>query len=41
VRCLPTTILVGADGRVEHIQFGIGHEQLRAPEQLEPAVRPA
>jgi peroxiredoxin len=40
VRCWPTTILVGADGRAEHIQFGIGHEQIRIPEQLEPAVRP-
>jgi peroxiredoxin len=29
VRCWPTTILVGADGRVEHIQLGVGHEQLR------------
>ena len=26
VRCWPTTISVGADGRAEHIQFGIGHE---------------
>jgi peroxiredoxin len=41
VRCWPTTILVGADGRAEHIQFGIGHEQIRTPEQLQPAVRPA
>jgi peroxiredoxin len=41
VRCWPTTILVGADGRAEHIQFGIGHEQIRTPEQLEPAVRSA
>ncbi len=37
VRCWPTTISVGTDGHVEHIQFGIGHEQ-RPPE---PAVRPA
>jgi peroxiredoxin len=27
VRCWPTTILVGADGRTQHIQFGIGHEE--------------
>jgi peroxiredoxin len=27
VRCWPTTILVAADGRMEHIQFGIAHEQ--------------
>jgi peroxiredoxin len=40
VRCWPTTITVDADGRAEHIQFGIGHEQLRTPEQSEPAVRP-
>jgi peroxiredoxin len=26
VRCWPTTILVGADGRAQHIQYGIGHE---------------
>jgi peroxiredoxin len=25
VRCWPTTISVGADGRVEHVQFGIAH----------------
>jgi peroxiredoxin len=41
VRCWPTTITVDADGRAEHIQFGIGHEQIRTPEQLEPAVRSA
>jgi hypothetical protein len=41
VRCWPTTILVGADGRAEHIQFGIAHEQIRIPEQLQSAVRPA
>jgi len=40
VRCWPTTITVDADGRAEHIQFGIGHEQLRTPEQSESAVRP-
>ena len=27
VRCWPTTILVGADGRTQHIQFGVGHEE--------------
>jgi thiol-disulfide isomerase/thioredoxin len=27
VRCWPTTILVGADGRTQHIQFGAGHEE--------------
>ena len=26
VRCWPTTIAVDADGRVQHIQFGIEHE---------------
>jgi peroxiredoxin len=41
VRCWPTTITVDADGRAEHIQFGIAHEQIRIPGQLEPAVRPA
>jgi peroxiredoxin len=41
VRCWPTTITIGVDGRAEHIQFGIGHEQIRTPEQLEPAVRSA
>jgi peroxiredoxin len=41
VRCWPTTITVDADGRAEHIQFGAAHEQIRIPEQLEPAVRPA
>jgi hypothetical protein len=41
VRCWPTTITIGADGRAEHIQFGIGHEQIRTPKQLEPAVRSA
>jgi len=25
VRCFPTTIKVGADGRTEHIQFGTAH----------------
>jgi peroxiredoxin len=25
VRCWPTTIMVGADGRMEHVQFGTGH----------------
>jgi peroxiredoxin len=37
VRCWPTTISVGTDGHVEHVQLGVGHEQ-RPPE---PAVRPA
>jgi peroxiredoxin len=41
VRCWPTTITVDADGRAEHIQFGIAHEQFRTPEQSQPAVRPA
>jgi peroxiredoxin len=41
VRCWPTTITVDADARAKHIQFGIGHEQIRTPEQLEPAVRSA
>jgi peroxiredoxin len=27
VRCWPTTILVGADGRTRHIQFGVAHEE--------------
>jgi hypothetical protein len=27
VRCWPTTVLVGADGRTEQIQFGIAHDQ--------------
>jgi len=31
VRCWPTTISVGADGRVEHVQFGIAHEHERGP----------
>ena len=26
VRCWPTTVLVGADGRTEQIQFGVAHE---------------
>jgi peroxiredoxin len=26
VRCWPTTVLVGADGRAEQIQFGVAHE---------------
>ena len=26
VRCWPTTVLIGADGRTEHIQFGVNHE---------------
>jgi peroxiredoxin len=26
VRCWPTTISIDADGRTQHIQFGIGHE---------------
>lgn len=26
VRCWPTTISIDADGRAQHIQFGIGHE---------------
>jgi len=29
VRCWPTTILVGGNGRTQHIQFGIGHEEAR------------
>jgi peroxiredoxin len=33
VRCWPTTIAIGADGRVDHIQFGIAHEQRDAPGQ--------
>jgi peroxiredoxin len=42
VRCWPTTISVGADGRAEHIQFGIGHEPVvRAPGQSASATRPA
>lgn len=34
VRCWPTTILVRADGRVEHIQFGImsAHEHSPVPD---------
>ncbi len=26
VRCWPTTVLLDADGRVEHVQFGVQHE---------------
>jgi len=37
VRCWPTTISVDADGRAEHIQFGIAHEQLRPTEGVRPA----
>ncbi len=39
VRCWPTTILIGADGRAEHIQFGTGHEQPRPSEQSGATVR--
>jgi thioredoxin-like negative regulator of GroEL len=28
VRCWPTTVLVGADGRTEQIQFGVAHEHV-------------
>ena len=31
VRCWPTTIMVDAEGRLEHIQFGIGHGHEQAP----------
>jgi peroxiredoxin len=27
VRCWPTTVRVGTDGRTEHIQFGVAHEE--------------
>ena len=39
VRCWPTTIMVDAEGRVEHIQFGIGHghEPVPVDEQSKPA----
>ena len=38
VRCWPTTIMVDADGRVEHVQFGIGHGHERpVDEQSKPA----
>lgn len=33
VRCWPTTIAIGADGRVEHVQFGIAHEHRAAAGQ--------
>jgi peroxiredoxin len=38
VGCWPTTIMVDADGRVEHVQFGIGHENELLPvrEQSNP-----
>jgi thiol-disulfide isomerase/thioredoxin len=38
VRCWPTTIMVDAEGRVERIQFGIGHEYEPVPvgEQSKP-----
>jgi thiol-disulfide isomerase/thioredoxin len=39
VRCWPTTILVGADGRAQHIQFGMGHEHASSIQQSEMAIR--
>jgi len=38
VRCWPTTIMVDAEGRVEHVQFGVGHGQEPIPsrEQSKP-----
>jgi peroxiredoxin len=40
VRCWPTTIMVDADGRVEHVQFGIGqeYEPVHVCEQSKPDV---
>jgi peroxiredoxin len=35
VRCWPTTIAIGADGRADHIQFGIAHEYRGARGQTE------
>jgi len=35
VRCWPTTIAIGPDGRAEHLQFGMAHEHTRAPAQAE------
>jgi peroxiredoxin len=39
VRCWPTTIMVDAEGCVEHIQFGLGHgeESVQAQEKSKPA----
>src|SRR5262249_54437181 len=39
VRCWPTTIAIGPDGRAEHVQVGIAHEDRDAAGQTE--VRPA
>jgi hypothetical protein len=39
VRCWPTTIAIAANGRAEHIQFGIAHEHRGAAGQTE--VSPA
>jgi len=39
VRCWPTTIMVDAQGRVEHVQLGIGHghEPRSVRQQSKPA----
>jgi peroxiredoxin len=39
VRCWPTTISVDADGRIQQVQFGIGHEQLAPSGNQKPAVQ--
>jgi len=39
VRCWPTTIAIGADGRAEHIQFGIAH--VHRPEASKAEASPA
>jgi peroxiredoxin len=33
VRCWPTTIMVDAEGRVQHIQFGTEHEHQPSPDR--------